>query len=462
MDLRHYADRHHRPFYETANPDPETYSSALGVARTSTLHLWTIPTGAAPDAFAAFAHHVARPPRLVCRPEYYHACRVFGTWSLPDRATPARRALEDELDRQLDFYRDEVEARRWYGFWHYGDVMHTYDQERRDWRYDIGGYAWHNSEDAADIWLWYGFLRTGRADVFRLAAAMTRHVSEVDCYHLGPFTDLGSRHNVVHWGCAAKQPRISQAAAKRFLYYLTADERTGDLLWDVVDADRHASGGAAVAPGWDAFCSNWMTAWERSGDTRYRERILRGITGILAAPHRLLSGPGFGYDPKTGALSHSGAPPSSYMLMPCFGAPETWFELLDLLPHEGWADALAEFGALYLLDPAERGHLPAEVAAAFPRTWVFPGARFAAFAALRLGRPDLAARAWRALLTRDATEGQFIPTAPRTSIHPFAGPVREMQTSTNCAAQWSLNVIECLALIGDQLPEGGASPWTKP
>jgi hypothetical protein len=74
---------------------------------------------------------------------------------------------------------------------------------------------------------------------------------------------------------------------------------------------------------------------------------------------------------------------------------------------------------------------------------------------VRLRRPDLAARAWRALLTRNADDGQYIPTAPRTATHPFAGAVREMQTSTNCAAQWSLNVIGCLALIGDQLPEAG-------
>ena len=81
---------------------------------------------------------------------------------------------------------------------------------------------------------------------------------------------------------------------------------------------------------------------------------------------------------------------------------------------------------------------------------------------MRLGRPDLAARAWRALLTRNADDGQCIPTSPQTATHPFAGAVREMQTSTNCAAQWSLNVIECLALIGDQVPEGGAPTCTNP
>jgi len=28
---------------------------------------------------------------------------------------------------------------RWYGFWNFGDVMHTYDSYRHVWRYDVGG-----------------------------------------------------------------------------------------------------------------------------------------------------------------------------------------------------------------------------------------------------------------------------------------------------------------------------------
>ena len=105
-----------------------------------------------------------------------------------------------------------------------------------------------------------------------MAEAMTRHTSEVDVYHIGPFARLGSRHNVVHWGCGAKEARISMAGLKRFYYYLTADERTGDLMREVKDADfqtvsvdpmrrimepceypTHARSG----PDWVAFCSNW-------------------------------------------------------------------------------------------------------------------------------------------------------------------------------------------------------------
>jgi hypothetical protein len=48
-----------------------------------------------------------------------------------------------------------------------------------------------NSELSTDLWLWYAYLRTGRADVFRMAEAMTRHTGEVDVYHLGRFKGSG-------------------------------------------------------------------------------------------------------------------------------------------------------------------------------------------------------------------------------------------------------------------------------
>ena len=109
---------------------------------------------------------------------------------------------------------------------------------RHTWCYDVGGYAWDNSELSTDLWLWYQYLRTGDAKAFRFAEAMTRHTSEVDSYHLGKWRGLGTRHGVMHWGDSAKQMRISNAGYKRFLYYLTADERLGDILHSLVDSDR--------------------------------------------------------------------------------------------------------------------------------------------------------------------------------------------------------------------------------
>ena len=138
------------------------------------------------ESLTADAAAAATPALLQATPEYLHSAGVFGDWDPVDRSTPARARLEDRLDFLFDFYAAQVEQRRWYGFWNYGDVMHTYDFDRHVWRYDVGGYAWDNSELSPDLWLWYSYLRSGRADIFRFAEAMTRHTVEVDVYHLGP------------------------------------------------------------------------------------------------------------------------------------------------------------------------------------------------------------------------------------------------------------------------------------
>ena len=83
------------------------------------------------------------------------------------------------------------------------------------------------------------YLRSGRADIYRFAEAMTRHTGEVDVYHLGKWADLGTRHGVQHFGDSAKQVRISTPVYRRLFYYLTADERTGDLMRAPLFAGRH-------------------------------------------------------------------------------------------------------------------------------------------------------------------------------------------------------------------------------
>jgi hypothetical protein len=126
------------------------------------------------------------------------------------------------------------------------------------------------------------FLRSGRADIFTMAEAMTRHTSEVDIYHVGPFAGLGSRHNVLHWGDGSKEVRESQAVLRRFYYYLTTDEHTGDIMRE---SARNGDSGllnvdplrkllppskypthARFGPDWVSLVGNWMTEWERTDD----------------------------------------------------------------------------------------------------------------------------------------------------------------------------------------------------
>ncbi len=316
MDMRHYDVVGHGldMAYEDWKKD---WDSPLGVANTSELTLWACAGVPANAELLKMAKAGGEPAVLVCTPQYYHDQRAFGFWSLPDRSGAVRRTLEDQNELAIDFYRDEVEQRSWYGFWDYGDIGRMYDEVRHEWRYDIGGQAWNNTELLPDYWLWYSFLRSGRADLYRFAEAMTRNTSEVDVHHLGRFAPLGSRHNVNHWGDGAKQPRISQAGLKRFYYFLSTDERTGDLMREQLTADQTYSEvkrtdpihpdnrgkfpAASFGTDWAGYCANWLTEYERTLDPKWLNKIKAGMDTQLAlarTPGELL---GAGeYDPSTG------------------------------------------------------------------------------------------------------------------------------------------------------------------
>ena len=323
----------------------EGFSTPQGVANTSEVTLWAMANTPENKDLSALAKVGSKPPLLVCSPEYYHSIPLFGAWSLPDRSTADKAAMEEQLDRAWTFYANEVDKRHWYGFWDFGDFMRTYSGMRHEWMYDIGGHAWNNTELMADAWLWYTFLRTGRADAFRLAEAMTRNTSEVDVYHIGRFAGIGSRHNVNHWGCGAKELRISEAYLKRFYYYLTTDERTGDLMRETLTADENLPNALPLrhvlprpdvpvvvrtGPDWIALASNWMTEWERTGDVRYRDYVLTGMKCIGAAPDVFTTRIAYGYDVKTKRLYDIGDPNlKSYEFIVLFGGDQIAIEMMQ-------------------------------------------------------------------------------------------------------------------------------------
>lgn len=469
MDLRHYDTQTHMDSsYEGFH---ELRATPVGVANTSELRVDLFAAFPSDDDLMAVARALESPPLLVCPPETYLEARVFGQWAAVDRSTPARAAVEDQLASFFSFYQNEIDQRRWYGFWNYGDVMHTYDPVRHTWRYDVGGYAWQNTELVPNLWLWLSFLRTGREDVFRMAEAMTRHTSETDVYHLGEYQGLGSRHNVVHWGCGCKEARISMAGLHRVFYYLTGDGRTGEIMDEVKDSDfatavldpmrdyfpkdgfaSHVRSG----PDWAAFVSNWMTRWERLGDEKYRDQLLAGIESLKTMPFRLASGPTFGYNPgKGGKLHYLSDENYSYHMVVAFGAPEVWFELAELLDDEVFKDMLAEFGEFYTLD-AEA--LKARTGGRLEKKdWDWPlfAVRMMAYAGHRLGRPDLSRRAWQILFTDAPLLHLGTGAQPRrVTSSDVPRPVDEIPwVSTNIVSQWCLNAIECLALVPEALEE---------
>lgn len=471
MDYRHYdITGYSQSYYEGFD---EFGADPYGIGNTNELELMGFSGSILPDGeLLSWNQSVQKPIVLCASPSVYHAAGVFGRWSLPDYSTPFSRFVEDQLDRAADFYKEEIEARGFYGFYNYGDVMHTYDKARHCWRYDMGGYAWQNTELVPTLWLWYAYLRSGREDIFSLAEAMSRHCSEVDMYHLGKYKGIGSRHNVRHWGCPCKEARIGMAGHHRFYYYLTGDNRMGDIFNDDKDADfalleidplrffydrdsMEYSTHARSGPDWSSFCSNWMTEWERRQNTEYRDKIKTGIEDLKHMPLQLISGSDFEYDPHTSRLRYIGERSTGGChLQICMGAAQVWIELAGLLEDEEWTKMLADFGRFYLLPPEKQhevsGGLFGERRATFP----YMATAMTAFGAEYYQDENLAHWSWRYLMDALFEAGGREGFAPRylenTANQKLLKEIPWI--STNFAAQWCLNAIMALELIGKYMP----------
>ena len=465
MDMRRYDDVPHglNINYEDWKPG---WGDAYGTANTTDLTLWSFAAIPSNAQLVAMAKETTDTPILVCTPEYYHSLQVFGHWSLPDTSTPTLAWVEGQVQGLVDFYHGQVEERSWYGFWDYGDIMHNYDFGRHEWRYDVGGWAWANTELMPDMLLWYSFLRTGRADLFRFAEAMTRHTSEVDVYHIGPFAPLGSRHNVNHFGDGAKQPRASHDGIKEFYYFLAADDRIGDLMHEQDDADRAytllqryngshyvptADGQAQLngnppapfpanlpprsdaprgvtsrfALEWLCYSMNWTVEWERTGDTQWHDLVLADMKAMAAG-------------------SQGGRFAGGGYFDVIFGGPENLWEMEPMYPDapdfwRAWADTCEYIGR-----NVNGGQMTAP--------------RMLAYAAYKKQSPELGLLAWQKLIgnalpppARPAKVSGPNVVRPVTDPAFLGGPVG-WQLHGVASVQWALNAIETEEMAKPWLP----------
>jgi hypothetical protein len=489
MDMRFYDTHGHGldAAYEDAQPG---LSTAYGVARTSELTLFVSTAFPSKPETVAMAATGSQLPLLAASPEYIHSTGVFGVWSVQDRSTAFKKSIEDGLDSVLAYYQRQVNDRAWYGFWQYGDFMHSYSAARHVWHYDWGGHAWDNTELGAPLWLWYSYLRSGRADLFRLAEAHARNTSETDTYHLGPMRGLGSRHNVVKWGDGAKEARISQAAHWRPFYYLTTDERTGDIIRESAeyagigvgnfDPMREAEPKGAgeppvrirIGPDWFALAGNWMAEWERTGDTHWRDKILAGVDSILAMPYGLETGKPeanlkalaatVGFDNATGKLTAIPNPqthalvPANYNLATIQGGGEVMFELVPLLGRKDFEAAWLEMCRLGVAPPEvwdkdRATHNEGADAQYVP--FGQSGPRLAAYAYAKTGNVLYAKKAIAMLLAQGGGIASPHTVSGPDSLRPAEEDVR---ISTNAASQTALQCIEVLELCKDRLPTEAA------
>jgi hypothetical protein len=319
---------------------------------------------------------------------------------------------------------------------------------------------------------------------------------------------LGSRHNVVKWGCGAKEARISQAAHWRPYYYLTTDERTGDIMHATVHSDvaiakydpmrlaapqipgeQQFAMRLRIGPDWFALVGNWMAEWERTGDNKWRDRILAGVDSIVTMPFWLQSGqlnglnpdlPGggigklkgggaqiVGYDLATGKLTAIRDPltkesiPVSYNLATIQGGGEVMFEVVPLLGRKDFAKAWAQYCRI--------GGAPADVLTHDQLTGTEgedaryilneqSGPRLAAYAYSVTRSPAFAEKAVEGMLSRG---GGFANPKLLTGPAVLNPAEEDASVSTNEAAQTGLTTIEVLELCKDALPTEAPPPSVR-
>ncbi|PYI06692.1 hypothetical protein BO78DRAFT_444874 [Aspergillus sclerotiicarbonarius CBS 121057] len=418
--------------YEDHEPG---FATANGIGRTCVLFIRPFVNGTPSDKeLSAFSTLMRNPPRLVPTPEWiHHADSFHGCWApahhmLKHPPSTVEMDIEHNLDMLFTFYRKQVEQQRWYGFWDYGDVQHTYDPYRHSWRYDVGGFAWDNSELSTDLWLWLYFLHTGRADVFRMAEAMTRHTGEVDVYHTGPFKGFGTRHGVQHFSDSSKQLRISNVLYRRIYYYLTGDERTGDLINELqncqdrlatLDSHRKVQRHAPIPEGFvianigldcGALIASWLTAWERrvTGWLQAKERLLKMLNGIANLRHGIATN-AILLHPRTGEIRECPPPTPPYAvkhLSMLFGFPDIVVEMLDYAQSES-PSTIAQFTEVWLSYCRAYNGGPGiqrqEFGFEFPpqATWRQSHSTLTAFAARHQGIKVLGQAAWKEFLDTD-------------------------------------------------------------
>jgi hypothetical protein len=220
---------------------------------------------------------------------------------------------------------------------------------------------------------------------------------------------------------------------------------------------------------WPAFAINWMTEWERTRNTKWRDKILVGMKSMLeeAPPGQplLLEG---GYDPETGKLYDEGA--NGGTIAPLFGGPEICFQLQQMIDYPEFWDAwlkvagspgssavLRSYAAMMRKDPQLAqgvwgGGRGAANAAAQP-------AAAGDAAAARGGRAGRGARGAgggaRGAEASVPQGGRYtaLPTKLEGPDYPNAVDVVPGRPETAGDGHRLLEMIELLDLAGDQLPK---------
>ena len=201
-----------------------------------------------------------------------------------------------------------------------------------------------------------------------------------------------------------------------------------------------------------------MTEWERTGDTKWRDKINAGLDSVARMPLGMRSGRNlvFGYDPATGRLYQVSDELGDYNLATIQGGAEVVFELNGLIDNPGWMRTWLQYCRL---EEAPRAVIERDMSTGSEGSdgaYAGPG-RLAAYAYLKTGNPAFARAAIGSVFGKRGFEPNRYASR-RVEGPDVLNPIEETPVSTNSAAQSSLSVMEVLAMCGDRLPAEPPGP----
>lgn len=223
------------------------------------------------------------------------------------------------------------------------------------------------------------------------------------------------------------------------------------LAQPITEAEKKYPGRVRGGPDWLAFVGNWMTEWERTGNTNYRDKIITGMDCIMKMPYWFKTGKNlvFGYDPETGKLYPLSQEASDYNLATIMGGAEVIFELNDLIDHPGWQKAWLQYCRLTTA-PAEVIIKDQTTGKEGEDAYYSRPDRLAAYAYLKTKNPAFAKKAMERIA--GGRGRSFVTT--KVEGPNVLNPIDEAKrVGTNGSAQSSLVAIQVLEMCADQLPD---------
>ena len=257
------------------------------------------------------------------------------------------------------------------------------------------------------------------------------------------------------------------AGHHRPLFYLTGERRIGDCMEDSLAAaeslrampwytQEDGSLRVRTGPDWAALVSGWMTAYERTLDPVWREKIETGIADLSAAPLGLTSGPLFGFDPETSHLHYIGEESKGSMhLQACMGETEVWLETADMLENAAFADMVARNGRYFFLSAEQRAEESKGMLGGRQFGSPIYSAEMQAWAAHESKDAAMAQSIWRKLLSLlySAEKPEGFKPVPYGVRAEGSALLEIPWVTTNFTAQWCLKVMVTEALIPDSKPK---------